>query len=315
MSYLAQLTLRLAAGALSLPEEMRRRQAAYLAGQQGSDGGFAGRQGESDLYYTGFGLRGLALLAALDEPAAARAAEYLQSRLANPPTGQPLPAVDFLSLVFSTMLLEAIAGLEPFARLGMDRKQRVDQALKPLRRPDGSYAKTPRGAHGSTYHTFLVAACKQLVGLGLEKEGPAMLCWLASQRRADGGFVEIAPLEHSGTNPTAAAIGLLSLLAAQDEPTRAGAARFLAGMQNPEGGLRANTRVPAADLLSTFSGLVALADLEALDRLDLDAARRYVWSLEMPEGGFRGGAWDDRTDVEYTFYGLGSLALLAGPGA
>lgn len=314
MSYLAQWTLRLAAGALSLPEALRRRQAAYLAARQNPDGGFSGRQGESDPYYTGFGLRGLALQAALEEPTSTGAADFLQSRLAAPPTGEPLPAVDFLSLVFSAVLLEAIAGLDPFARRGIDRKQRVDQALEPLGRPDGSYAKTPRGAHGSTYHTFLVAACKELVGLGLD-EGPAMLRWVASQRRADGGFVELAPLEHSGTNPTAAAIGLLSLLDGLDQPTRTTAARFLAGMQNAEGGLRANTRVPVADLLSTFSGLVALADLEALDRLDLEAARRYVRSLEMPEGGFRGGAWDDRADVEYTFYGLASLALLAGPGA
>jgi geranylgeranyl transferase type-2 subunit beta len=314
MSYLAQWTLRLAAGALSLPEEMRRRQAPYLTARQNPDGGFSGRQGESDLYYTGFGLRGLALLAALDEPAAARAADFLQSRLADSPTGEPLPAVDFLSLVFSAVLLEAIAGLDPFARRGTDRKQRVADAIEPLRRADGSYAKTPRGAHGSTYHTFLVAACKQLVGLGLE-QGPAMVRWIASQRRADGGFVELAPLELSGTNPTAAAIGLLRLLDGLDPPTRTTAARFLAGMQNLEGGLRANTRVPVADLLSTFSGLVALADLEALDRLDLEAAGRYVRSLEMPEGGFRGGAWDDRADVEYTFYGLASLALLAGAGA
>jgi geranylgeranyl transferase type-2 subunit beta len=316
MSYLAQLTLRLAAGALSLPEDFRQRQARYLASQQAADGGFPGRQGPGDLYYTGFALRGLALVGALEEPVAARAAAFLQARLDD-----PLPAVDFLSLVFSAVLLEAVAGIDVFGRAGADRKERVARALEPLRRDDGSYAKTSRGVHGSTYHTFLAAACKQLAGLPLD-EAPEMLRWIASQRRADGGFVELAPLEHSGTNPTAAAIGLFRLLSTPegpmspglDEATRAGAVRFLAGMQNFEGGLRANTRIPAADLLSTFAGLVALADLDALAQLDRDAARRYVQALELPEGGFRGGAWDDRADVEYTFYGLASLALLAHPG-
>jgi len=312
MSYLAQLTFRLAAGALSLPEDFRLRHARYLASQQEADGGFSGRQGPGDLYYTGFALRGLALVGAVDEPVAARAAGFLQSRLDH-----PCSAIDFLSLVSSAVLLEAVAGIDVFSRAGVDRKGRVARALEPLRRDDGSYAKTAGGIHGSTYHTFLVAACKQLVGLPLD-EAPGMLRWIASQRRADGGFVELAPLEHSGTNPTAAAIGLLRLLSAQEEPgsagldapTRAGAARLLAAMQNFEGGLRANTRIPAADLLSTFAGLVALADLDALARVDLDAARRYVRSLELAEGGFRGGVWDDRADVEYTFYGLASLALL-----
>ncbi len=313
MSYLAELTLRLAAGAANLPEDVRLRHAGYLASQQEIRGGFPGRQGPGDLYYTGFALRGLALVGALDEPVAARTAAFVQARL-----GDPLPAIDFLSLVFSAVLLEAIAGIDVFSRAGADRKERVARALEPLRRVDGSYAKTPGGAHGSTYHTFLAAACKQLVGLPLD-EGPEMARWIASQRRADGGFVELAPLEHSGTNPTAAAIGLLRLLsesegpriAGLDEPTRVGAARFLAAMQNFEGGLRANTRIPAADLLSTFAGLVALVDLDALAQIDRDAARRYVRSLELAEGGFRGGIWDDRADVEYTFYGLATLALLA----
>ncbi len=312
MSYLAELTLRLAAGAASLPEDFRLRQARYLSSQEQSDGGFPGRQGPGDLYYTGFALRGLALVGALDEPAAARAADFLQLRIE-----EPRSSIDFLSLVFSAVLLEAVAGIDVFGSAGADRKERVARALQPLRRADGSYGKTPRGVHGSTYHTFLAAACKQLVGLPLD-EGPAMLRWIASQRRADGGFVEIAPLEHSGTNPTAAAIGLVRLLSESegpgspglDEPTRTGAARFLAAMQNFEGGLRANTRIPAADLLSTFAGLVALADLDALARVDLEAARRYVRSLELPEGGFRGGIWDDRADVEYTFYGVATLALL-----
>ena len=99
MTYLANLTLRLTAAVAGLPEDVRTRHAAYLAGAQNDDGGFAGRKGSSDLYYTSFGLRALAMLGTLDDPTAVRAAEFLRRQL------QPkLPSIDFLSLVISAVL-------------------------------------------------------------------------------------------------------------------------------------------------------------------------------------------------------------------
>ena len=83
MSYLANLTLRLAAGVAALPEETRRRHAAYLAAARSDDGGYTGRQGPSDFYYTSFALRGLALLDALDDRTAERAREFLEAGLAR----------------------------------------------------------------------------------------------------------------------------------------------------------------------------------------------------------------------------------------
>ena len=305
MSYLEKLTLRLAAGAMRLPEEVRRRHAPFLADAQDQDGGFPGRQGPSDLYYTGFALRGLALLGGLSESMAGEASRFLKQRL-----GGRMPSIDFLSLVFSAVLLEATSGIDVFAAAGRDRKSTVTDMLKRFRRDDGGYAKTDAGAHSSTYHTFLAASGLQLVGAQIE-EAPRTIELIRSRQRDDGGFVELDQMKHSGTNPTAAAVGVLRLLDAVDNPTRQHAAAFLARMQNAEGGFRANTRIPVADLLSTFTTLVALADLDALSAVDLCGARRYVESLEQAKGGFRGGAWDDAADVEYTFYGLGTLALLA----
>ncbi|NQT11519.1 MAG: beta-hydroxylase, partial [Planctomycetes bacterium] len=305
MSYLESLTLRLAAGAMRLTDDVRRRHAEFLTRGQNDDGGFSGREGESDLYYTGFALRGLALTGEFSEDVAARSGRYLQERLAG-----PMPSIDFLSLVSSAVLLEATSGIDVFAVAGRDRKTMVTDTLEPFRRDDGGYAKTDRSPHSSTYHTFLAAASKQLVGAAAADEAPRIVALIRSRKRDDGGFVELAQIAQSGANPTAAAIGLLRLLDAMDEPTRDGAAAFLAGMQNAEGGLRANGRIPLADLLSSFTGLVALADLDALARIDLTAAQRYVEALEQPGGGFRGGVWDDAADVEYAFYGLGALALL-----
>jgi len=304
MAYLEQLTVRLAAGAIRLPEEIRRRHAALLADAQEPDGGFAGRQGPSDLYYTGFALRGLALLGGLSETVATRAGSFLAQRLAGETS-----SIDFVSLVFSAVLLETLSGIDVFAHAGRDPQQTVAATLDRFRRSDGGYAKTDRSPHGSTYHTFLAAACKQLVRLPLD-DAAEMVALVRSRRRDDGGFVELGQLRQSGTNPTAAGVGLLRLADSLDEPTREHAAAFVAGMQTAEGGFRANRRIPVADLLSTFTALVTLADLEALAAVDPAHARQYAESLERPEGGFRGGAWDDAADVEYTFYGLGTLALL-----
>src|SRR5690242_6542841 len=106
MSYLADLTLRLATGVGRLPEALRERHAGYLRSSQNADGGFSGREGASDLYYTGFALRGLALTGELHGNVAARAAEFLRQKLHN-----QVAIIDFLSLVYGAMLLEVSAGL------------------------------------------------------------------------------------------------------------------------------------------------------------------------------------------------------------
>ena len=77
-SYLALLTSRLADGVARQPEATRARHAAYLRAAQNADGGFAGREGDSDLYYTAFGLRGLSVLDALTPDVCDRAAGFLR---------------------------------------------------------------------------------------------------------------------------------------------------------------------------------------------------------------------------------------------
>lgn len=310
MSYLGNLTLRLAGGAMQLPDEFRQRHATFLAAVQRDDGGFAGRQGRSDLYYTGFALRGLTLLGALTEEAAAKTAGFLQADL-----NRHLAPIDFLSLVFSSVLLELTYGLDVFARAGLDRRTLILESLTPLRRSDGGFAKTPESSRSSTYQSFLSVACLELIGAKIDEQG-RLVEMVRTRRRADGGYVELDAISRSGTNPTAAAVGLLRLLENATSPAllapeREDTARFLANMQAPDGGLRANTLIPMSDLLSTCTGLIALADLNGLDSVHLPGIARYVDSMEAPSGGFRGGSWDSEIDTEYTFYGLATKAFLA----
>ena len=305
-NYLQTLTARLADGLLRLPPEFRARHGAYLRARQNPDGGFSGREGDSDLYYTGFALRGLAVLDELTAEVCERAAAFLRASLTRQAS-----VVDFYSLLYACVLVQLGGGPDVLADSPPDWPDRVAATLESFRAPDGGYAKEPGAVSGSTYHTFLVALCYELLGRSLPQP-PEVARFVRARRREDGGYVEVAPMRRSGTNPTAAAIGVLQVLGADHgEEERAAVVDFLAAMPSGEGGLRANGRIPAADLLSTFTGCWTLAQLGGLERIDAAAALDYARTLEDAGGGFRGGLWDERSDVEYTFYGLGVCALLA----
>ena len=303
-SYLLRLTATLADGLARQPDAFRVRHAGFLRACQNADGGFCGRVPASDLYYTAFGLRGLALLGELTPDVAGGAAGYLRQRLQGSAT-----AVDFFSLLYAAALVQVGSDIDVLADAPPDWPQRVEALLASFRTPDGGFGKAPGAPFGSTYHTFLVALCYELLGQSLP-EPAAVVEFIRLRRRDDGGFVEMKQMKRSGTNPTAAAVGSLQLAGALDAETKSGVVNMLGKLQSPEGGLMANGRIPLADLLSTFTGCWTLRDCGALDRIDAAAALRYVRTLERPEGGFHGGSWDGGFDVEYTFYGLGAMALL-----
>lgn len=305
-TYLQDLTIRLATGVAAFGEDRRKRHAQYFLTAQAEDGGFGGRMTEhsSDLYYTAFGLRSLAILGELHGEPAEKAANFLRSKM----TGQE-SIVDFLSLVYAAAQLEAAAGIAVFDSAPNHWRESIAAKLEELRRPDGGYAKGLEGKASSTYQTFLVLLCQQLIEQPMPQPEKAVE-FLLSREHEEGGFQEIRVSKRAGTNPTAAGIGSLKILGGLSESITENTIDFLLDMQTDEGGLRANTRIPIADVLSTFTGLLTLQDLGAVDELDLPRLQKYVESLELPTGGFRAAEWDEAHDVEYTFYGIGCLALL-----
>ena len=304
-NYLENLTARLLVGTFQVPDQRRQPQSQFLLAQQNEDGGFSGREGPSDIYYTSFGLRGLAILGALDVRVSSSAVEFLRSRLS-----QQESIVDFYCLIYAARLLDAVADLRVFPEGDSSWRDAVANLLQGLRREDGGFAKGAEGTVSSTYHSFLALLCYELIDRAVD-EPQKLVDFFLSQQMPEGGFREIRVSRRPGTNPTAAAIAALKILDCVDDETRASTVDFLVDMQGDEGGFCANTRIPFSDLLSTFTTLLTLADLEALDQVDLAAARRFTDSLTTDAGGFLGAAWDEVCDVEYTFYGLGTMALLS----
>ena len=306
--YLQNLTVRLAEGVGRLPESVRQRHTDYFLAAQQPDGGFAGREGGSDLYYTTFAMRGLSILGELYGEVAERVEAFLKPQLSTHQT-----IVDFFSLFYAANLLKVSAGKDIFADSDPNWPKQVADFLATLRREDGGYAKAPEGNAGSTYHTFLVLLVLQLIDQPIPQPDQ-VIHFLDSRHDEEGGWHEIRVSKRPGTNPTAAAVGSLQILDAIDESKDpelvATTLDFLVEMQTDEGGLRANTRIPIADLLSSFTGALTLIDLQAFDEIDIGAYRKFVHEMQRDEGGFRAAAWDTAHDVEYSFYGLGCLALL-----
>lgn len=305
-SFLLRLTKRLASELRRLDPERAARHVNFIYRFQQPDGGFAGREGGSDLYYTSFAVRALALLDALDQSRCQDITAYLKSAAA---ARREYSLIDLVSWLYSVITVQLIGNLPPFAGDTESFADEVTASLETFRRPDGGYARTSEGGVGSTYHTFLAALCYELLGRSLP-DVAGIERFILSRRRDDGGFVEIAQMKRSGANPTAAAAALLKQFGSIDDQTKLGVETFLNGVRGDEGGFRANTQIPFCDLLSTFTGLLTAHELGFVKRIDIKSCRQFVNQLEGPEGGFRGAAWDGGADPEYTFYGLGALALL-----
>jgi len=299
ISYLAQLTGRILPGMLrEKPQRRDELRACFLAALD-QNGGFRGRKGSGDLYYSAFALRGLFLLGMLnDEKLIAGVTGFLAEQLQR----NDLSPAEILSWTFCASLVNTV-----------QEKEWVPEQIAALlgrwerfRCADGCFAASEKSVHSSTYTTFLTAIFYELLG---EAEWAIPVEPILERRRTDGGFVELSPLRYSGTNPTAAAVGLLTLLEVP-LPEKQKTVEFLCRCQQPSGGFQAHARIPLPDLLSSFSALMALHDLDAAGQVNRSALRNYATSLRSPDGGFFGLAGDQQSDVEYTFYGMALEAML-----
>jgi len=298
ISYLAQLTERILPGMLqgTRREELR---AFYLAALD-QNGGFRGRKGVGDLYYSGFAIRGLFLLGMLDDAKLLpRIETFLEEQCRN-----DLSPVDMLSWTFCTTLVNAVQNKELLSK----QRESLLNRWEMFRRLDGCFAGSEKTAVSSTYTTFLTAIFYELLG-ETERSLSIPVEPILERRRADGGFVELPPLRYSGTNPTAAAVGLLTILEVP-LPEKARTVEFLCRCQQSTGGFQAHARIPLPDLLSSFSAVMALHDLDAADQINRPALRNFVTSLRSPDGGYFGMLPDQQSDVEYTFYGMALEAML-----
>ena len=278
----------------------RRRCADCLLLWHRSGGGFAGRAGPPDVYYTAFALRSLFVLDALTADTVERTRHWLAQLAVLRPS-----LADWLAYAECWYLLAAREPADSPVLSELPRR------LRELAGPAGGYAAAP-GASPSVYQTFLGLCLEQLLGLSSDA-AERVGAFLQQHKQPDGGFVDGPIRKRSGANPTAAAVltalRLAPMAAVRVRTLLEGTGAFLLSLAHPRGGFRAHTRAPVADLLSTFTSLYALEALGVQHTVDIPLTRAFVLRCQRPEG-FAAGPWDESADVEYTFYGLGCLALL-----
>ncbi|MFO7900775.1 MAG: prenyltransferase/squalene oxidase repeat-containing protein [Planctomycetota bacterium] len=280
--YLDGLDKALAGGVSNLSKAFGRARGEYVRSRQCDDGGFRGRRGGSDIYYTDLALRTLALVEPRSD-AFHRAAGFVANL-----QGGPKDIVECFSRLNSVRLLRAagedLPGGPPDCRPRVDARQ------------------------AGTYDLFLGALCCRMLAEPFPETEEAVQR-VRSCGCPDGGFGQTVG-GTGQTNATAAAVGVLAMADALTTEDAGRAAEFLAAMQTPTGGLAAHEGAPEPDLLSTFTALVTLSVLDRLEQINLPAVGRFVRAMAGPDGGFRACRSDPETDVEYSYYGLGTAALL-----
>lgn len=255
--------------------------AQFVHSQHLPDGGFAHKAGESDLYYTVFGIDCLVALRQ-DLPTGA-IASYLQ-------TFGDGERLDLVHLTCLARCWSAIGGATQVNRLRPIVMRRLGE-------------KPPE----SVYDCFLACGAAQDVG-AQPPEAAQIEATLKSLAIGDGSYSNDASIRMGNTPATAAAVTLQHQLGlAIDERSVA----WLLARHHAEGGFFAIDGAPVPDLLSTAVALHALsaarADLTAVREPCLD----FIDTLWTNRGSFYGNWAEESLDVEYTWYGLLALGHLS----
>ncbi len=267
--------------------------AAYVTSQLHPTGGFSNRGGDSDLYYTVFGLQ--ALVALRSDLPTASVIPYLREF----GSGESL---DFVHLG----CLARCWAMMPAAEMTSNTARELADRLERYRTPEGGYHAAPAAEHGTAYHAFLALSAYQ--DLGHEPPAPERIAAsLNALRSADGAFANEPGCEHGSTPATAAAVTLIRHLGLSAPP---GLATWLLS-RCLQGGFFATPQAPVPDLLSTATALHALSSLGASVDSVRESCLDFIDSLWTSRGAFYGTWADDEPDCEYTFYGLLALGHLA----
>jgi hypothetical protein len=266
--------------------------ATFLRSRLNTDGGFQNRAGDSDLYYTVFGLEGLV---ALQAPVPVGAVAPYLSRFGE---GEGLDLVHLACLARCWANVSRDLSRVPVGKM-------LDQ-LEAHRSRDGGYSLARNAAHSNAYASFLALGAYEDLRASLPQPG-RLLEALTDLRAHDGGYANQAGAAHGVTTVTAAAVSALKALGGSVDPHLG---VWLLDRCHASGGFVATPATPIPDLLSTATGLHALTALHVPLTGVYEPCLDFLDSLWTNRGGFY-GSWVDHTlDCEYTYYGLLALGHL-----
>lgn len=269
---------------------------AFIASQQNPDGGFAGKEGKSDLYYTLFGLMCAAVLnLKIDLNAVQR---YLNEQENSPQDLVHLSALIRARLALKLLsipdnLRMLVSNINPLRRFYVDNRSRERLKIY-LTSPDPD--RFPHQDPNCPYSLLLAVGAAQ--DCGMDFDAGEFLTRLTPYRTPDGAWSNLKNSASGSLNATIAAIQVKRQLTGTTDPETL---RWLRTQQNSDGGFRAVPNAPSGDLLSTATALFALRQGKTAPAY---VTNDFIRSLWHPNGGFCATVTDNQPDCEYTFYGL-----------
>ncbi len=284
--------LKAAARATHLLDDSTDKVINFIRNQICDDGGFKSRAGESDLYYSVFGIE--ALLSLGVEMPAQQIAGYLRQ----------FGGGDSLDLVHLSSLIRCWANIEQFSDniLDGDTRGKLARNLESFKEPDGGYA--------TAYACFLAIGACQDLEIELPDTNAIANC-IESLRTQDGAYSNEPGQQIGSTPATAAALVVRHYLdiTGNDEATQ-----WLLNQIDSSGGFvvtPALKQTGIADLLSTATALHALGLLGISTDNIKQKCLDFLDSMWSEQGGFCGSIFDRAVDCEYTYYGLLALGNLS----
>ena len=269
----------------------------FYRSQLNEDGGFKDRDGASDLYYTAFGLQGMAALQ-VEVPR-----EPLEGYLRS------FGHAEGLDCVHTACLARCWASICP-AGVDPSLAEHLLQQIESYRTPDGGYHIDVDAEHGDIYGCFMALGAYE--DLGRTPPNPeGILSCVSSLRTADGGYSNGYGLTMALTPPSAAAETIIRHLAPASPGVDKDLELCLLRHIHPDGGFYAVAGAPIPDILSTATALHALDGMHSPIEPLREACLDYIDTLWTARGGFFGNWEDDALDCEYTYYGLLALGHLS----
>jgi hypothetical protein len=267
---------------------------AFFRERYDPNGGFVDRAGLPDLYYTVFGLEGMAALRAPID------ADRTRRYLAEFGDG------DGLDFVHLSCLARCWANLPE--GVPPDRvRVRLLERVAAFRSADRGFATEVDATEGSAYGAFVAMGAYEDLREPIPDQA-ALLAQLLTLIADDGGLNNFPGAPVGLTTATAAGATALRHFGQAVPETFA---PWLLAQAHPQGGFRALPGSPIPDLLSTATAIHALVGLHADLSVHKEACLDFIDSLWTNRGGFHGHWEDDILDCEYTYYGLLALGHLS----
>lgn len=300
--------LKAASRARNLLDDSAELVANFFRRQLNPDGGFKNRFGQSDLYYTVFGIEALSALG--EDVPCEQIIHFLQK----------FSDCTSLDLVHLACLARCWANLMPKPQITNYQlpvtNHQFLHCTEKYRSSDGGYSNVAGASQGTAYGCFLaLGAYQDSEGRGQRTEDRkpnSIVKCIKTLQRPDGGYANESNSKISLAPATAAAIAVLHYL---NEPISKSTIDWLLSCIHPKGGfaVKPDSQGDAIpDLLSTATALHALSLAGiAIYGIRKEQCLDFLDSLWSSKGGFRGNWADETLDCEYTYYGLLALGHLS----